>query len=720
MSSRALILASWACIATAASAQIAPFRAPVDARWVELLRVDAEIDRLTAVLDASGNDQESLDHVARLIAHHNSDAARVSLLRFLTNPGNAPARLAVARALADIVPDPAFVDPLFALMDRSSSPALLESASAALRVHNADPTVTTRLLALTESDAPALRVASASALWAHAERRVVDRLVAMIDDPSEVVARQASQALRELTGEERFTSDDWNRWHQRVADIDPLLFREQLLLSRSARLERINRQIDRVLLDLRRQLQQQYASAGREERVAMLKAWLGSPRATLRGFAAEQVASLARTLELSDELKPLLVTMLSDHRAEIRLQIARALRDLNEAGYLNAVEQASLTEREPSVRQVLVEALARSNDATRLPSLIRMLDDPSREIEAVALSGITRLAPQLDPAGADALTLARRLETLLKVRSSRHDERALVDAAAALRHPSLVAPLVERLEGQPSPSGPVRVAIVLALGSIDAPGSIDRMMVLLNDDDVDVRLAALASLDRAASLDRVTADPRAAQSVLDAMDPAIQPAPAVRQRAGELLPALARRQDDATLNAWSSRLMDQPASRLAVLEALVESARRADDRVALVRRLADLAETLRALARPADAADAYELALKASDASGNPQQHRSLVVRAIATYLEAGELAQAVTLLESLDAGESSEEASASVIASIERLLAEGRLDAAANLADMSLLSTGVRSPANYERIRQLLIATRAAQATSRPPAGTP
>lgn len=624
-----------------AQAETAPPTQAPPAPAVVLEPTTTELDRhLARLSNPAGNTPEALEDAARRLTDLGTPEAFAALRAILTDPGKNGSRVAVAMALADVPPRPEFVDPLFVLLDAATPQPLLDATAAALRTYKLDPTVTTRLLAATAADRPAVvRVAAISALSGHFEKRVAQRLIELLDDPADAIQVAAVNALRDLAGPDRLTVKSWKTWWASVADTPDAVLREQLLVARANRFERLSRQQDLIVGELRRQLQTQLSAVSREQRTPMLLQWLDSPRASVRAFAAEQIATAAQTLDVAAPLRERLPALLTDRSADVRLFAARALRDLNDPSAFTSLLAAADRETDPRVREALANALGRAADRRATTVLLRYLDEASPPVQRAAADALARIA---DANAAEVAALADELRVRYEPAVESNDfarRRLLLPAMVNLRSAGFVPLFVSILEeNEVAPDDLRRLAIEGLAGA----GSREHLPILLKlaaDAQPSIRSACARGIGK---LDR---DGEHLDALLTLADPNREPDPAVRAAAWETVLAVADRLSPERVDGLFNALNSDQQRQLELCNTL--AARLQPDSPAASRLdvFTRQGRVLAALGRHAESADTFDRAFAAALDAEAHADAVELAGRVVRERLAAGNIAAAISFV---------------------------------------------------------------------------
>jgi HEAT repeat protein len=589
--------------------------------------ISAQVTELQAQLSQPGEDQTRLDHAARRLLEIGGADASLSIRSALTDPGNGGARLAAVRALADL-PDRAdvsMVDPLFVLLAPDTSRTLADAAVDALSRLRSLPDVTTRLIALTTPDrSEAVRQLAIRALSSHADRKVADVLVALLQDREPSIGEAAHVALTRLAGIDRDGPAGWKAWLDERATLSDADFRIALLEAQSAQLQsRLRRsQADRQLLQ--RMVEAEFAAATKDQRPAFLERYLSSANPTMRVIGADFALEFAKTLDLPPTIVPLLRDHLTDTEPDVRLRSAQTIALLKDPSAFGPLSRQIVVERDPTVKAALIEAVAPTRDAQALPLLRAMLDDAASGVVIAAANGIAELAPVVV---ADnplvAAEYAAKLQEIVAARFQPGNGSASRQAALAamieFRQRPLSRYLVElstsRRGGSFVEPAPIRRLAVRGLGRIGIPENADNIVEAMSDESSIVRLEALESLAQTAR------DFTYAEAIFRLTDVAAEPRerdPAINDRAWQTLKQMFDVAPYATLSAWPERVKADPTKRLDVLIALERLADRDAVTTARIYHLQQIGDTQVELNKPVDAATSFRSALNLLSRQPNP------------------------------------------------------------------------------------------------------
>lgn len=432
------VLATLAALMPASSLIAQPTRPSTD---LEPSRIVADqLASLSHDMLEPGPNQDGRDAAARRLLAIGTSEAKNAVQAALRDPGNNPARLAAARAVADdMSPDAEFIDPLFVLLEPDVPKPLTDAAVAALGNFKLEPDVSRRLIDLCKPVKPeAQRLVAIRALSAQIEKTAAQQLVLLTQDPSPAVASAATEGVRVFASQPVDSPADW--WKSMAAVADDR-FRLEMLAARNAHSENEARRGEDTYQELRRSVLAAITTAPREQRGDVLLKFLRSPREAVRLIAIAQTYEFATTGDVPDMVRPAIRDLVSDPDADIRLGAAKTITALNDGDAFNTIARQVAVEPDPRVRAELARGMGPMAQLEALPLLRWLLDDTSTPVVTAASSSIARLAPlaaQQDPAG--AAELAIRLQAVLQTRKTDPRIReSLLEALVPLKQQSMLS-----------------------------------------------------------------------------------------------------------------------------------------------------------------------------------------------------------------------------------------------------------------------------------------
>jgi HEAT repeat protein len=615
-------LAAVAAVASAialrpALAQNPPQPAAADVPATAPVALGNTVPALLGVLNSNEASQVERDEAARRLLVIGTPAAIDALQKVLVNTGNTKGQLAVARAMADgPPPDPIYVDPLRALIGTEPYPS--EAAARALANMRGDPRARIQLLDAARDEGHRLRESSRiiviRSLAPLGNKQAAELLLGILTNEAEspAVRNAAADELAEMTGESSRGRDPqlWKQWWANNAAKSDEQFEREMLQIRAARLDRIEPKMDRLLAEMRAAYREHFQDAPANAKEEILLGYLRSPEAEVRAIGAMIIVDLfTESKPIPPNAQRYLRSMVGDSDEQVRLQVATALRVINDRGAVDDVLNQLQVERVPAVRAALAQALVPMGDVRAVQPLLALLKEENLAVvqsAAQALEALRDRVQQKDPKLAAEISQA--LEAALGRANGNAGLRdAVVSAMVAWASPQVFRTFVELIK----PNEPARMRR-LALEYFGQMGPAETWPAeniirsgALEDPDASIRLAAVEALG-------LTAKAQNAQQLYEKLDPVNEKDERVRTAAWNGLAALFPREIDAgQLNAWADKFADQPLRRLTVLEVLqkklIEANANKDD-LAVVRQ--NIGATYMALKKYGPAATAFKMALE--------------------------------------------------------------------------------------------------------------
>lgn len=620
-----------AWLATAGTLGCWLFATPPALAWQQPTTAELEIPASdvpqlrSTLFDPSASAATREQAAQRLVARNSPEATEV-LRQALADLGNPEAQLAAARALAsDPQPKPVLIDPLFALLDDAARRPTLDAATRALSLFKSNPEVLPRLIAvLRRARSEPLQLATVRSLGSFVDRRAAETLVSVVADPARepTLQRAAADALMYLTGDNTRgrSSRAWEQWWSEHRDLSEAEFQSRLLVTRATRYDLTRWRYDALSDELSRVLAAAYAATPAGGKTDFALRLLRSEQPAIRAAGADIVLNDFRlTGVASPEVRAALRTLIGDADADVRRNVARTLRDLNDADSLVPLLTQLLQERDPLVRSALASAIAPIRDVRAVPVLLEMLDDLSIETAAAAAAALTEMGETLRGSVELRDRVTVRLRDTLERRTGPSPSQveslplreALLSAMVPLRDASLAPVFLRVLNVRPRESVRARRAVIMALaelGTVYAPVLAEQ----LDDDEAAVRLEAVKAIAKTASTFEY------GEALRRRLDPSIEPDPSVRSEAWRALQAMIPLASPQQLAPWVDRFRDDPERRRIVLLRLADLAEKAGDQDELASRRQQVGDTYMAQRQPADAAPWFLKALEYSVASKAP------------------------------------------------------------------------------------------------------
>ncbi len=603
----------------------------------------ADLKNLASLLNDPSSDTKSRDEAAkRLVSRRTLDSQKI-LLDVLVNAGNSKGQLSVARALAGGgVTDPVFVDPLFALF--GSDKSLSEAAADALAEYKTSGTVLNRLIELaqnTRDTREAARAAAVRAIGAYADKRAATVLIELLQSRTEPasIRNAAGDALSDLTGltENGRASSLWVRWWETQSAKSDAAFRDDLLMQRSAQVDRFRNRENQVASELESLIKEQYQAAPDTGKDGLLLKWLRSVEPHVRLVAAGLVVDdFNSNRPFGAPVKEQLRTMVADNSPEVRLQVARTVRQINDTLAFDALLLQLNQEPVAGNRAALALALSQSRDLRAVPELVKLLNDSEPLIVAEAgASALANLGPMLiekDPA--IAKDIAARLRTVFRTRTeipgAERLREVVVEALVPLRDPEMLTTYTRLLNLKESDR--VRRASLRGIAELHEQTAVDVVVDWLKrEPDPAVKREAIVTIGVLGSTDLF-------QTLYEYMLPATPGTDAaVNEQAWQVFQSLLPQASTEQINRWPSRFQTDPDKRVIVLKALADKLLKDKNLAELAKTRQSIGESLMATTppQPTEAAANFKLSLEYFQQTNAPQ----MVIETNIRYLLSAQLA---------------------------------------------------------------------------------
>lgn len=433
---------------------------------------------------------------------------------------------------------------------------------------------------------PVTRRAAVLALGRGGSRHAVIILLNLLSSESQVLRKDAADALANLTG--HASGDDlekWRKWWEQHKDQTEEQWLAERLSYQAARSMRLENDLDRARSQIVRLHQQLYARLQAEERYGHVETASDSEDPAVRGLAVTWIAELFSGADAlrSRRLVELLLRLSQDNSSDVQ---RAAVLALGGAADRRAVERLGTLLREGSVpvRTAAARALAQQINTTPtqtetlrnqiVPLLQKALDDPALEVVVEAAEDL----------GALGVAEASPVLTSLLRHSSESVRQAAAQALERVADPGVFDGLTQRLG---DPSAKVRFSLVGALGHAGGDGrkltvAQRELLVsqlenlLLHDADPSVRSRAATVLGEC-GLPSIL--PLLWRRVLAAEDSRVQ-----EKAWNAMIEMLARTADFQLVQEWDRKLAEgnQPARRLQLLAALLARWQQREDTRSLV------------------------------------------------------------------------------------------------------------------------------------------
>jgi len=585
----------------------------------------ADLQNLATLLNDPASDIKARDEAGKRLVSRRSPESQRILLDTLDNAGNPRGQLSVAKALADVgTGDPVYVDPLFALI--GSDRQLSEAAADALSSYNSNGSVLNRLIDLsqnTRETRESARAAAVRAVGAFADKRAAVVLMELLQSRTEsaTIHNAAGDGLADMTGlsENGRDTSIWQRWWAGQSGKSDAAFRDDLLVQRSAKVDRLRTRETQVASELESLLKEQYQAVPDASKDAVLLKWLRSGEPRVRLIAAGVVVDDFTNRPVGTQVKEQLRTMVGDSSPDVRLQVAKTVRTINDTLAFDALLLQLNQEPVGTNRAALALALSQSRDLRAVPELVKLLNDSEPLIVAEAgASALANLGPQLiekDPA--TAKVVSTRLRAVFQQRTGGPGAERLremvVQALVPLRDPKMLETYLRLINPQETET--VRRFALKGIAELHEPSAIDLVVdCLKRDNDASVKREAIVTIGVIGSTDQF-------QILYEYMQPATASDAAVREQAWQVFQSLLPQANTEQVNKWPGRFQGDPDKKVIVLKALADKLLKDKNEGELAKIQQSIGEALMASTppQPIDAATYFKLSLDYYQKNNAPQ-----------------------------------------------------------------------------------------------------
>jgi HEAT repeat protein len=544
-------------------AQTSP--ATVPAEQVELTTLEGQLK------DSSRSPKTRLEAAGMLLVQSSPRATEI-LLASLAAQDDPALQIAVAGAIAAGPTErKEFIEPLWAML-RSGEPLVRGPAARALARYRGFG-VAEKLIALAKDKSAdaAVRADVVVALSAAPDKRTVETMVGLLDDPATAVRSAAAESLVKLTNIRAFGDDaeQWKQWWRANKDKDRSAWVADLadsLARAKAALEADNARLrDRLTLAM----SDLYEATPPPQREALLMGFLKDalPDARLAGLRLVDRRIASNEL-VSPEVRSQVRALLADGEDRVRQEAAIQVATLADSEALKALLDRLAVEDSPSVREALLKAVGQLRQGEALPAVLAEIGSRYENVSAAAAAALVRIASKvpLDDTqrreAAEAILLRYRTadpsaaeETVLR--------EALLSAMGAVGEEPFMPVLQEATK---DPSAKVRLAAVASLAQVGKVAAAPTLVAMTADSDRGVRQAAIAALGAVGGKEHLPI-------ILRLTQPAVEEDAVVRQQAWDATLSMLTGADEDTVFSVAESLTtrsDALAERIKILQMLVD------------------------------------------------------------------------------------------------------------------------------------------------------
>jgi HEAT repeat protein len=343
------------------------------------------------------------------------------LVTTLKTPGNAPARVAVCKALIKsrglgqaIGSRRVFLEPLMEMLASSPSEQATIAAEALLLFDYSD--IEAGLTGLLK-DSQASRQSRMNAVYAmqiRPEPQALRSLIQILGDPDGEVSKTAEIALQEAFGIPVGTSRKvWSDILDELKQKTPDDIRRERLLRQEMKLREIQTERDRWQRLYLSSLDRQYELSDETGRAKMTLEMLSSDLPAIRIWALGRVAQYQATDKAP--LRDKLFSLLSDPSRDVRLQTAKVLNNMSVLNPAQKLLERFKVENDPEVALAMFEALGEACFFAFSPgSEIVLSPEIKSETLDVAVQYLLREQTETARKGADVIRKILELNNLSK------------------------------------------------------------------------------------------------------------------------------------------------------------------------------------------------------------------------------------------------------------------------------------------------------------------
>lgn len=642
------------------------------------------------------------DEAARRLVDASTPEGLDALNGTLQSIGNPAAQRSVARALIDTAnPDQRFIVPLGALLSQDVS--LAQPAAQALANYRGNDDALTRLI--TAAQNPQLkddvRSVVIRAMATLTEKRAAKALIDIVASANEsaTVRNTAADALAQMTGVTESGRDAalWQKWWSANAQRPDAQFAADIGAARAAQLERQRLANDRLTDGMQPLLSSLYRNSAKKSDT--LVQYLTNPAPAVRKIGAEIVLEEAREAQqISPAVREQLRRLVGDSSASVRLEVARAIRQLNETPAADAMLAQLSRERNNGVRALIASTLATMGDPRAVDAFLQMLQTDDAATIRVAADALGEYAAKLGPS--DPVT-AKRISAAINDRRQQLAgapldlRNALVDAMGRYGNPDLRNEFNDLLIPGEAPE--TRMLAIQGLGMMhtDWAADIIAQSDVLTDPNSKVRLAAVQAMRDTNALAYV-------DRIADRLNDSDALVRGVAWKA--LITLFADPRFDATaLAMYDNRFKDQPERRIAVLEEMKKRLANKPADLAVVEQ--NMGDAQLRLNKYGDAAANFQAALDYYVKAGvNLAIAEGLVSQLLDAYLLNNEYVKATDFASKWMRENPSLklELGSKLVAAVERLKRAEQYETAIKLGDQVETIVEILPPANQNDIKRL------------------
>ncbi|MFA5784754.1 MAG: hypothetical protein WC962_07725, partial [Phycisphaerae bacterium] len=320
-----------------------------------------------------GTDEQIRFKAAALMLDSSDPTARSVILEVLKQNDNQQARLALCQAISEsrgqktISNSEEFILPLMTFLIEQRDPAGIKLASDALLIFKYDQLEQPLSAIIADNSLPLdARLNAIQALRLQPDIRAIVRMIELLDNPDEQIVAAASDALKSLAipvvGTDKATRRQMIEEIQRIGK-EEFLYYWRMRQEYEKQIESLKTERDSWRQKYLAGLDELYARLGVDAaaRIRFLSEYLVAARPEERLWAVSKITLWLHGTEpksnLRSELGPLLIKLISDENAQVRLNVARVMALMPELDSSQTLLSQLIVETEDDVRTEQFAAL---------------------------------------------------------------------------------------------------------------------------------------------------------------------------------------------------------------------------------------------------------------------------------------------------------------------------------------------------------------------------
>ena len=560
-----------------------------------------EIETLQKQLADQSRTQRTREDAAKLLLGKNSDAVTKILAKFLADPSNPGAQIAIANAISEIGgAKPTFEAPLLEMLNSEDQKVSLAAARALVTFR-----VDALLTVAKNSKAPlTIRLTVIKALARVVSKKSIAMLIDLLGDKNKSVRAAALGSLRGLTGIRNFGANQflWKRWWDRsknLGDYKWLLAMTDLVVKGKIALENENSSLRARLVKTMRDV---YDATPKEQKSAILLKMLGDSISDIRLLGTSLVASkIIANEDLSPKIRKRLQLMLTDEDPQVRKAITLLEAQVPDKSTVDTLIRRLSREAHPSVRVAIIQALGHIADQRAFYAVLKQVqneDEAQAQAAAIAIGQIIEAGKTTKKMQSKAFkTLYVKYQKASAGKNAINLKEALLNTLAIVNDSAAITVLENALSDQ---AGVIRLAAVSGLTKMNASKSSSKISKLLEDSDRGVRQAVISALAKLSGKDYLI-------HILKRTDIEVESDATVRKEAAQWVTTLVKSADLKTQQRLLKQLTKQknPTLRVEVLQIYIQALRDRNHK-SLPQALENFSKDLLTAGRAEEAADALK------------------------------------------------------------------------------------------------------------------